>query len=248
MYTLKLLQAISDWQIGTPSPSIKAERISELKKHASLLPVQFRTVSELCYRKLDIDGYGLTTLADKYKLPEGAGSWSTSIDVCKSHNDGPPERSLGIGVIFKLEQKLVTNVIINLDALFSDPDFDSYWRTNVGLVHDHSLGISRYENDEHEVDIEVGSLPFGSVVAMGTIGSTWEELAGMAYKEIGVHSPTSQEIMDFIVDARSKGKEAGGNWVESPDVLKRMESLTITTFIRLRNNAKLGIGPKFSSL
>jgi hypothetical protein len=173
MFTIELLQAISDWQQGDPTQ--KALRGIALKSIAASLPDHFKTVTVPCYRKLAIGKGGVWALGTTAYLQETISAWTTSIEVCENFKGGVPvfKESKGkqIGTIFQIQPLKHGKVILNLETLFKDNQFNEFRNANKGSVNGYKYGMGKYEDRQKEVVIECVSIPLTCVFALGGFAS-----------------------------------------------------------------------------
>jgi hypothetical protein len=216
MFSLELLQAISDWQRGGDLKQ-KARRGKRLKALSEALDPEFRETSLCCFRQISLDKGFLWKLGDKLHLKEDISSWTLVTDVAKEFKGGPPAEGWQ-GVIFEFVPE-GSQVILNIDALFRDPRFLEACEAAKGDVIGYYEGIGQYGRSQREVVLEVESLPIEAVYALGGHSSTKESLAGMYFGR----EPNAGELEFFnSLLVRSKAR-FGPVWVTG-DAMKRVMS------------------------
>lgn len=115
LFSLKLLQAINDWQrkgIGVKKKAI-AERLIALRDE---LPKHAKKANVKCFRRIAIPKDDLWKLATSYKLPESYSAWSIDYDVTANIHGGVPNMGKH-GFIFAYRPPKEA-VIVNLHALY----------------------------------------------------------------------------------------------------------------------------------
>lgn len=80
MFTLELLQAVSDWQREGDTRTKRAHG-QALKAEASALPQKFRQVGSTCFRRIALDSRYIWQLGTQLCLKETLSSWTDSLDV-----------------------------------------------------------------------------------------------------------------------------------------------------------------------
>jgi len=165
MFSVELIQAISDWQRGGNTTQ-KAQRGKLLKKLCGSLPDEFKTVPKTCYRRIALDKKAVWAIGTKYYLGETISSWTTSIDVCKDFKGGVPPRGWQ-GIIFQASNLNRKDVIVNLEALFNNYIFIKFAKDNVKDISGFEFGMGKYWNCQREVVIELRTIPLGSIHSLG---------------------------------------------------------------------------------
>lgn len=196
MFNLELLQAINDWQkagFGSEKESL-AENI---RKYASHLPNKFKTLTNVCYRKINLKGKSIMDIGLYWEISEKYSSWTFQNSIAQNFDDGIPLQESGeIAYIFEWNpsESKGFEVIINLYELFNDSDFINACKENQNLVNDFHLGIGRFQNSEEEVVLKVSKLSIDQVWALGGYGEKNEE---KFYKLIYKKTPTQQQLKQF---------------------------------------------------
>lgn len=208
MFTLKLLQAINDWQnegIGI-NKSIIAERI---KANAENLHKKFSTLNAKCYRRVDLVGKYTLEIGLNMKLPETTSSWTFQKSVAQNFMGGVPQVGYQ-GVIFELNPSDDNfEVIINLDELYNDPEFVNACEENKDKITNYNEGIGRYGNCENEIILEVKQLHLNQLWAYGGFSAPRAVLARMYFG----HDANPSELAMFDALVKQANITIGGNWV-----------------------------------
>src|SRR5258708_5657220 len=176
MFSISLLQAISDWQRDTADRDARARRGHSLKEAAMELPVQFRRADSQCFRQIALDKNFLWTLAVETDLAEATSSWTTSLELAKQFKGGVPPEGDWQGVIWAVLPS-ASQVVVNLEALFSDPQFRAACEEARKKIAHYEDGIGKYSGSQHEVVLEIERLPLVDGHAMGGYSSNRETMA-----------------------------------------------------------------------
>jgi len=208
MYTLKLLQAINDWQatgIGANKTQI-AERIIE---HSKPLPIKFKTLNSKSYRKVALTGINSVLLGANMKLPETYSSWTFDKSVAQSFNGGVPPVGYQ-GVIFEIENNSIDfSVVINLFELFKDIEFLNACESQKNQITSYKTGIGFFKNSELEVILKVDNLKTSQIWAYGGYSAPREKIAEMYFG----HVANATELKYFDKLIKKANIIIGGNWV-----------------------------------
>tara|TARA_R110001592_G_scaffold102799_1_gene289939 strand:- start:48 stop:716 length:669 start_codon:yes stop_codon:yes gene_type:complete len=164
MFDVDLLQGISDWQLGgdVTAKQIRGERLKVL---AADLPAEFKSCATNCYRRLSLTKGSVWKVGTEYALDETISSWTLSLDVAQAFKDGVPSKGYQ-GSIF-VHQPSDQEVIVNLNALFSDAEFQLAVSQRRAEIKNFERGIGRYGNSQCEVVLSLEKLPLDSVHCWG---------------------------------------------------------------------------------
>ncbi len=190
MFTQELVQLVSDWQrdLRPERRTVVGERLKVLSKE---LPDRFRTCGLVCYRQEAHDQSRTWKLIAERNLPERIASWTTSIEVAKTFKGGVPADDTG--VIFAVKPS-EGEVVLNLDAMFRDDDFRKFVSEIAPKIDHYYSGIGRWSGNQHEVILEVGTLPREAILHYGRYSSDAETLAG----DLFGHPPSAEELAQFM--------------------------------------------------
>lgn len=218
MYSIELLQAISDWQRGG-SPEQKLKRANALKKACQNLPDVFKVFKGSCYRQIALNHGAVWTIGTEYQLNESISSWTTSLEVAKSFKGGvPPKDSEYQGIILELKDNNNYEVIVNISDLFNDAGFCEYLDKHKNSIDSYHHGLGRYGDEQKEVVINVDMLPLSSLIAWGGYSGSKIELATMYFG----HTPNSVELTNFENLMNQSGRTCGANWLTTPEAVRRV--------------------------
>ena len=224
MFNLELLQAINDWQRGGDSKQ-KTKRAKTLKIKAQDLPIKFKQVKNDSYRQLALDKKSVWQVGTIYKLDETISAWTEDINVAKNFKGGVPPEGWQ-GVIFKIKPDN-GEIILNLNTLFNEPEFQKAIALNKNNIIGYHKGIGKYKNTQKEVIIETDSLPIGSIYAWSGYSSSEDKIAEMFYGR----KPTKGELNQFKKRLKHCNATLGPRWLTNPEAV-----LNASTFLKL--NAK----------
>jgi hypothetical protein len=218
-FTRELLQAVNDWQRGG-SHAQKVRRGQRLKECAAALPSRFRTCEAPCFRQEAHEKDRVWQLLADNRLPETIAAWTIDLRIAKSFKGGVPPPELQ-GVIFTIVPPPGT-VVLNLVALYADPNFRAAVAEHRSNVNGFADGIGHWDTSQCEVVLELGTLERAGVYSYGGFSDNKELLAALYLQR----QPTAEDLAEF--DALcAKAGVAPGQWWLSPEgtqaVLKRME-------------------------
>lgn len=222
MYSLEFLQAINDWQRGGDTKQ-KARRSKRLKELAVQIDMRFRSCDTVCYRQIALPKGGVWNLLAENRLDETISAWTTDILFAKGFKGGVPPKGQGWqGVIFSLKPE-VSNVILNLNTVYADPNFQEaveYYKTK---INGFAKGIGAYQNTQSEVIIELEQLDLAQVHALGgySLSSDSQDFAERYLSHLPV------EEGKFLVEQNlaKSGKQFGPTWIEGEAVARVLERM-----------------------
>ncbi|MFN3465751.1 MAG: hypothetical protein ACK4X1_16920 [Terricaulis sp.] len=156
-------------------------------------------------------------LADGH-LPETISAWALPA-IAKSFKGGvPPEGWQGV-ILAALPRP--QSVVLNLDALYRDPDFVEALEVNQARIEGYGVGAGRYAGSQSEIVIEMESVKPADIYAMGGYSSDRDTLIRMMFGQ----EPTPELIGWFETNREKAGLELGPVWLEGEPwlrVVKRM--------------------------
>lgn len=216
LYSVELIQAISDWQRGGSSAQ-KQKRGAVLKKLAATLPERFRETTDRCYRQIALSEGHLRHVGTKYELLESISGWTKSELVAQEFKGGVPAKGGYQGVIFAVIPT-EGQVILDIAALFADEGFNAAIKEHQGSINGFYDGINRYRSSQQEVVLEMESVPLAALHAWGGYSSSSNDLAHMFFG----HSPTPEEWAAFQQLMQRTGVTSGPYWLTTPDAVARV--------------------------
>ncbi|MDO8333298.1 MAG: hypothetical protein Q7T35_01340 [Nitrosomonas sp.] len=216
MFSLELLQAISDWQRGG-NASQKARRGIALKEAAKDLPETFKKISSNCYRQIAMDNSSVWNIGTKYQLSETISSWTTSLEVAKQFKGGVPPKGYQ-GVIFKISPIDELEVIVNLQELFECNEFKDAIEEHKDKICGFHSGIGKYGNSQLEAVISTEYLKLETLFAWGGYTSPESELAEIYFG----HIASEDELRIFRDLMNQAGHKCGAYWLTTADAVQRV--------------------------
>ena len=224
-YTLKLIQAVNDWQRGG-SVNQKIKRGAALKEAVAEIPIKFRQTSDRCYRQITLSEQHLRRVGTKYELLETVSSWTKCERIAKDFKGGVPAKGGYQAVIFSIIPP-TGSVILDLAALYAEEEFQAAvekYKDHIDAFYD---GIDRYRNSQQEVIIEIDRVSLSALYCWGGYSSPAARLAEMFF----CRSPSAQERIWFQKLMAKSEIQAGAYWLCTPKAVARVNE-------RLKNFAK----------
>lgn len=224
IFSLPLLQAISDWQRGGDAKQMN-RRAQELKKECASLPEEYRTCLLVCFRQIALPKGGVWNLIGEDRLPEKISSWTIDLELAKAFKGGVPPEGQGYqGTILYLHPP-PGSVIVNLYRLYSDEDFVDSLEKNKSNITGYSLGAGRYHNSQSEVVLEIHEVTQEDIYSLGGHSSSIEELVALAADLVYRRPSTPEEQQDLLLKAEAAGVNAGPQWLNM-DATRRVLART----------------------
>lgn len=216
MFQLSLLQAVSDWQRDGDHEQ-KLKRGNSLKACVSGIDQRFRTCDALCFRQEAHETDRTFKLLAGCGLPERIASWTLDLEVAKNLKNGVPPEGLQ-GVIFSIIPPK-DSVVVNLDALYSDPEFCAAMEKHKSKINYYQDGAGKWMNSQREVIIELENLNATDIECYGGYAGDIDHLV-VDFVALHHHFPTENNLLELSL-------RAGKAWWLSKDgtqsVLKRMQ-------------------------
>ncbi len=219
VFTQEIVQAINDWQRGGDHKQ-KVRRGAQLKAVCCKLPLAFRTCDIPCFRQEAHEKARVWELLADERLPETIAAWTTDINIAKQFKGGVPPEGLQ-GVIFELTPSNAS-VVVNLDAVYSDPSFPEACERYRHQITGFESGIGKYGASQNEVVLEIASLTPERVLHYGGFSSSREEIAEMFFKR----QPIEEDLEVFDRLCATAGTTLGAWWLSASGtraVLHRMK-------------------------
>jgi len=230
IFSLTLLQAVSDWQRGGDAKQ-KKRRGQALKVACASLPIKYRSCALICFRNIALPKGGVWDLIGEDRLDETISAWTPDITVAKVIKGGVPPDKQGLqGVILGI-YPAPENIIVNLWALYTDPAFVAALDSHKAEIIGYHDGAGRFGNDQREVVLEIASVTQQDIYSLGGHSSPFEDLVEQAAWDIHGRIPTSHERNALLLSAEEVRTEAGPHWL-CPDATQRVLE-------RLKSPAKL---------
>jgi hypothetical protein len=209
-FSLELLQAINDWQLGGNRRRKKTDGL-RLKRLASALDPQFRRCDLVCYRRVALDKASVWILGDTLHLKEEISSWTSNLDVAKNFKGGVPPKGWQ-GVVFAFEPSTQA-VVLNLAALYRDPTFLQECKRLSSKIRNFSSGIGYYGDSEEEIILDIPELNIRDVYALGGYSSDRLTLARAFSRQLYRREPTARDLQYFDTLLQRTGEQLGPAWI-----------------------------------
>ncbi|UMZ14453.1 hypothetical protein I9018_12495 [Pseudomonas sp. MPFS] len=225
LFSLSLLQAISDWQIGG-APKVARQRGQTLERECANLPIEFRSVPSACFRRMVLEKGSIWSLLSEQALSEKTSSWTFDLAVAKTFKEGVPPLGQGLqGIIFERLPRQ-DEIIVNLWALFRDADFQEAIEKHKNSIKHFEKGMGKYRDTQCEIVLKVEALAQEHIYSLGGHSSSAEEILNQATEKIyGNHATPAQK--DFLRRAMEVGPDVTGpRWLTheaTRTVLSRVE-------------------------
>ncbi|AMB47686.1 hypothetical protein [Methylobacterium sp. AMS5] len=183
LFTLELVQAVSDWQRG-PTERTKIARGERLKALMLTLPAYFRECNQLCFRQECHQKDRTFQVLIQNSLPETIASWTTSLDVAKGFKGGVVYGNDDRSIILSITPPNGA-VVANLDRLYQEREFQQALEKYGSQIDYFQNGAGKYGNTQKEVVLELGSLSSTHIYSYGGYSSTLDDLVGAFVLERG---------------------------------------------------------------
>jgi hypothetical protein len=225
LFSLSLLQAISDWQIGG-DPKVAWRRGQTLERECANLPIEFKSVPSACFRRMVLGKGSIWNLLGEQALSEKISSWTFDLDVAKTFKEGVPPPGQGMqGLIFERRPRQ-DEIIVNLWALFRDADFQATIEKHKNSIKHFDKGMGKYGDAQCEIVLKVEVLAQEHIYSLGGHSSSAEEILKQATEKIyGNYATPEQE--EFLRWAMEVGPDVTGpRWLTheaTRTVLSRVE-------------------------
>ena len=180
IYSDDLVDAIDDWQAGSNNKASKAERLIEASKH--LCP-SYRVAPLEVFRQVRVNAQlGIGVALDA--IPDFISSWTTSLDVAQHFREKIHDRTKVL-MIFR-RQPAAGDIILNLNAIYADPDFMETVRATVERLGRTFKGIDQWQGSQKEVVLRETVIGNDAIVSLGA----FRELSDVV-PQIGERDPAA---------------------------------------------------------
>jgi hypothetical protein len=211
LFSLSLLQAISDWQNGGAA-YVARRRGDALERECVNLPIKFKSVPSVCFRRMVLRKGSIWSLLGEQALSEKISSWTFDLAVANTFKEGVPPPGQGLqGIIFERLPRQ-DEIIVNLWALFRDADFKK--------------GMGKYSDTQCEIVLKVETLAQEHIYSLGGHSSSADEILEQAAEKIYGNDATPAQ-KEFLRWAMEIGPDVTGpRWLTQEatrTVLSRVE-------------------------
>lgn len=227
LFTLPLLQAISDWQIGG-NPANARQRGLALEGECAALPSEFKAVPSACFRRVVLKKGNIWDLLGEQALLEKISSWTFDLALAKDFKQGVPPKGVGLqGVIFE-RMPHPEEVVVNLSRLFRDPAFKAAVAAHKGSIERFSQGMGKYSDTQCEIVLKVETLSQDHIYSIGGHSGSPEEILQQTIDQaFGAYATAEQrEWMRWVMSVGPV--VTGPKWLSQEatrTVLSRVEPL-----------------------
>lgn len=225
LFSLSLLQAISDWQNGGAA-DVARRRGDALERECVNLPIKFKSVPSACFRRMVLRKGSIWSLLGEQALSEKISSWTFDLAVAKTFKEGVPPPGQGLqGIIFERLPRQ-DEIIVNLWALFRDADFQAAIEKHKTSVKGFKKGMGKYSDTQCEIVLKVETLAQEHIYSLGGHSSSADEILEQAAEKIYGNDATPAQ-KEFLRWAMEVGPDVTGpRWLTQKatrTVLSRVE-------------------------
>lgn len=226
-FTLHFLQTINDWQAGAIGKKTDGMYVSQnkkevgdkLKSFTGNLPVRFTTYNGVCYRKFNSSDNLILGLGQH--INEEYSSWTTDYEIAKSDNFLKEYSNKQIGIIVK-KNIFDNNVLLNLEALYADNEFNNACKSYSEEIKNYDKGIGKYNNKQKEIILTETNFSIDEIVAYRGKGKNRNEFIQTYFSDI------CEKDKQHIIQVVNKSYPNIGKkkWVDSVNVLDEIKSFS----------------------
>ena len=200
------------------------------RKYASHLPNKFKTLNNVCYRKINLNGHHIYKIGVDFKIPEKYSSWTFESPIAEKFNTGIPTKKSGkIGFIFEWNPIQFSDfeVIINLNEVFQSIEFQKACYNFESNIHDFHLGIGRYKGTQQEIILKVSELKIEQIWAYGSYPTPMSLFAKKYYSKKSNQKvePSNKQVEKLAKMLKEQGINRKEMWVTKKTNLKGVNRL-----------------------
>ena len=218
MFSCELLEAVGRWQKGwREDQDLREELAIALKEQASALPLKFRSVNSMCYRKRFLHRGELIDLILRDGRTEGVTSWTTDkpyAEMFKGHL-----RPDAISAAIFAHKPCEGDVILNIPALWSDAEFVAVANEFATCEKDWAKALHNFRDLQQEIILEV-PLRGSDIIGLSGVASPFDELCDRE----GIHQDQRDALFKSLIDS---GTYPGEPIYTSPEGAQRAIQRTI---------------------
>lgn len=199
-YSLSVLQAINDWQRGY-SAKQKVNRVRQIEAAAKSIDPQFKCIGVPCYRQVALKPSHVWQMGATYRLEETVSSWTESRQVGKEFKGGVAPEGMSLLTVIFLVMPTPSQVVLNLGALYADPDFRAACERFKPSIRQFYDGIGKWSDSQHEVILQIDEVQLADVYACGGHSSKPQDLLKQEHvKELfGKRAETDRGILEKTI-------------------------------------------------
>lgn len=219
-FTLRILQAINDWQRGGDPKQVR-RRGKALQDACARLPKRFRECHLICFRQIALEKGSVWNIVVEEALAEKISAWTSNSAVAKAFKGGVPPDGQGYQGVIVQYMPTPKSVIMNLVTVYADPRFQQAcerWRPKILSFGD---GIGRYGANQCEVVLEVDTITKNDLYAVGGHSSAFDRLVEQAAELIYGRPATPEEFRVLMLQVEPLRECAGPAWL-GPEATKRV--------------------------
>src|ERR1700739_4762641 len=161
LYPEGLIRAIDRWQAGSKDKARKARMLRDWSRH---LPPQYRALPTTVFRQVRVNvrfGVGITVGV----FPESISSWTISRQIAQRFRQEDRDREKVLMIFAR--HPAADDIIINLSALYADPDFMETVRATGARLDTTFRGIERWQRSQEEVVLKETTIANDEIVSLG---------------------------------------------------------------------------------
>lgn len=198
----KLFDALGAWQKGWRGDRVlRSTLAANLQSCAAQLPVVFRSVAEVCYRKRFLHQGELAEIILADSKDEGLVSWTTKREFAERFN-GKFLPGAVSGAIFRHRPE-PSEVVLNVSALWKCDDFRIAAESYRDRSGEHAYALFNFTDGQGEVMLEA-PLRGSEIVALTGASSPFDELC----EQTGIPESQRDELFKKMVKQGTYFEEA----------------------------------------
>lgn len=189
-----LIRAIDNWQAGSKDKARKARR---LRDWSCELPAHYRAAPARAFRQVRVNtqlGIGVAVGA----IPEAVSSWTTSMEVARRFREEDQDRDKVMMIFARHPTPL--DVILNLNAIFADPDFLETVAATSARLGRQFAGIERWQGTQQEVVLKETTIENDEIVSIGAFRQLTNVVPAIGRRD--PKAPSDDEIFRILTGRR----------------------------------------------
>ena len=193
-----LLNAIGAWQKGWNEDQSRKGSLGDRLRHESeMLPLEFRSVSEICYRKRFLHQGELCDIVLADSKPEGIASWTTDRRFAEMFK-GKFRVDAVSAAIFE-HRPSPDEIVVNLSALWKTPTFVEAATAFSSRGGENGRALVNFKDRQGEVILEA-PLRGSEIVALTGASSPFDELCDRLKIDEGERDKLFRNLIEKGVD------------------------------------------------
>lgn len=204
LYPEGLIRAIDRWQAGSRDKARKARRLWDWSRH---LPPEYRAPPIRVFRQVRVNAlFGIDMAVGA--LPEAISSWTISRQVAERFRQEDLDREKVLMIFAR--HPTADDIIINLRALYTDPDFMETVRATGAQLGKTFRGIERWQGSQDEVVLRETTIANDEIVSLGAFRQLNNIVPLLGTRD--PNAPTDEQIFKELT-----GKAADEHFWTSPE-------------------------------